>query len=432
MLDGLPEAQDRRARWVLARLGVEIGGEPDDPPETVFAPRWRDMDYPASKFCAMRRAMGPWTIQGNERDPDGVLAITLSDPRSRAMRLRIGFEPEPDGRISSLSLARPIPPGITIRVAGTKDFEQIVCLEQACPIDLGNGRSIETRRANFAAHLRLQGDTRLWVAESDGRIVALQWQTLRKLRLANREMHIGHTQLALVHPSERGAGLNQVFFRWHQEEVQPLLDTFTAHQDAGNAASRSSFGVGDHLNWRRQVQQVAIACDPTAPSVGRAAMPADASQLAALKNAAHAADAMFAPAEASTFEERLNRAPEAYSWKDVLVGRGAFVGVWHSGETTVVRDAAGGAETKTLAAVLDYGFEGEAGLGELVALIHAAGARAARSGATHLSLYTSEGSNAGAALGALSANVDRFMFRTGIPEPPPTERPGLYTDPIYV
>jgi hypothetical protein len=317
-------------------------------------------------------------------------------------------------------------------VADAKDFDQIVQLEQACPIDLGEGRSVQTYRPNFGTHLRLQGDTRLWVAERDGRIVALQWQTLRKLRLDNREMRIGHTQLALVHPNERGAGLNQVFFRWHQEEVQPLLDTFTAHQDAGNAASRSSFGVGDHLNWRRQVQLVAIACDPAAPTVGRPATPADAAHLVALKNSAHAADAMFAQVDASTFNERLNRAPEAHSWKDVLVGRNAFVGVWHSGETTVVRDAGGGAVTRTLATVLDYGFEGDAGFDELVSLVRAAGARAARLGATHLSLYTSQGSNAGAALGALSANVDRFMFRTGIPEPPPTERPGLYTDPIYV
>jgi hypothetical protein len=137
---------------------------------------------------------------------------------------------------------------------------------------------------------------------------------------------------------------------------------------------------------------------------------------------------MFAPVSAHDVVRRLNRAPDQYTWTDLRIGEHACLGVWRSDEETVERWP-GGSLARRQATVLDFGFEAEAGLRELVWLIGAACGALAAQGVTHLLLYTSARSAGAGILSTLGA-CDEVLFRSTLTAP--DDSGGLYTDPLYV
>jgi hypothetical protein len=125
----------------------------------------------------------------------------------------------------------------------------------------------------------------------------------------------------------------------------------------------------------------------------------------------------------------MQRAPELYSWDQVLVGEGAMLGVWPAGiRLTTERD--GQRRLSTRAVVLDHGFAPGAEE-EQVALLRSWASRLVQLGHTEMTLVTSEASPAYRVVEPLAAKRDPFAYRMAVPEPEGTAERGIYVDAIY-
>ena len=183
--------------------------------------------------------------------------------------------------------------------------------------------------------------------------------------------------------------------------------------------------------WRAQPLRVTIPCaKAAAEGTARPARPSDAEYIVDVLNRSHEREELHLPYTASSLQARLERAPDLYSWQDVLIGDGAVLGVWHSPELRVRTDG----ETTTRsrrALVLDYGFlPGSEDAFE--ALVRQAAARSADAGYDHLSIFTSDAARGSARLKALGDRVEGYdviVPFTGEPEGA-AER-GIYVDQVY-
>ena len=79
---------------------------------------------------------------------------------------------------------------------------------------------------------------------------------------------------------------------------------------------------------------------------------------------------------------------------------------------------------------LDYGFDGDAGLRELLPLLRAQASRVQSAGATHLTLYTCPGTPAAELLAPFAEDRAQIAVHTALPEP--ADADGVYTDPLYI
>ena len=147
-------------------------------------------------------------------------------------------------------------------------------------------------------------------------------------------------------------------------------------------------------------------------------------------NACHGREGFFSEYSEESVTRRLERVPTAYSWNDLLVGERAMVGVWMSGEHRRVRHE-GSVRESVRSPVLDYGFDGEAGLEELIGLLGEWCHSARQAGTTHLTLFSSKPSRGWDRLSALADEIESFEFPCFIPAPEDLEQRGLYVDALY-
>lgn len=107
-----------------------------------------------------------------------------------------------------------------------------------------------------------------------------------------------------------------------------------------------------------------------------------------------------------------------------------MLGVWASLYQTT--DSAAGREPKrrTLSVALDYGWEGVAGLQELLLLLGAQASRVQSAGATHLTLYTYPGAPVAQLLSPFAEDRAEIAVHTVLLEP--ADADGVYTDPLYI
>jgi hypothetical protein len=423
-LDHLGLQPDRLARlaWLLQDLGLAISIAPADE-DDIFGAYWH---APGRRGPGSR---GPFAFLSSRLADDGVVECRLQGGSGRPSLLRVRFETGSDGHVQTRSLSREIPAGVTIRRAGPGDFVAITALERDCPVDLGDGRSFSTYRADLGALLKLQGDGPLWVAELDGEIISVRSWAIRELATVNGPIRIGLSQLANVHPKARGLNLFQCFARQDAEEVLPTLDHFMALMDPGNTALWKTFGGPSPNDWPVRVLSLTMPCDGGC-EFGRTAEPRDAARLAEMMNAAHAGASLYAVQNAETIRDRLERAPGAYAWGDVLVSEHAAVGVWMRGDHTCDRSPLGVIE-RTEGTVMDFGYVGEAGLEEFELLLRAQCERAAARGITHLTLFSWTGSPIAKRLVKLFEGADEVVLRCSLPQPTDLASKGVYTDPVY-
>ena len=121
----------------------------------------------------------------------------------------------------------------------------------------------------------------------------------------------------------------------------------------------------------------------------------------------------------------MERAPDLYSWSDVLVDDDAVLGVWN--QRFQVRH--GDHEARVQAVVLDSGFVPGLGEAALERLIRASCRGLVAAGSTHLVVFTSTLSPDRDLVVGLGGNVVEFVHSCRVPEPqPPT---GIRFDPIY-
>jgi len=259
--------------------------------------------------------------------------------------------------------------------------------------------------------------------------VALRGFAVKDFVLHGERRRVAMSQFAVVHPDERGHHFMQVFAGQQREFISPHFDAVLAHFDEGNTAVITALVNSARRSiWSRKVHMLHFACVPSGDA-GRPATSADAPRIASLLNAAHDGKVLFRTQDAASITSKLSVIP-SYGFKDVLLSDRACVGMWLSGEA--IEDTRAGVTTRRkLATVVDYGFDGAAGLEQLKALIDAWRTRCELAGITHLVLYTNEGAREAQSLMAHASHVDTFLMQCSLPEPP-AGGPTVFTDPLFI
>ncbi|MGH7786326.1 MAG: hypothetical protein ACRERC_05630 [Candidatus Binatia bacterium] len=170
-------------------------------------------------------------------------------------------------------------------------------------------------------------------------------------------------------------------------------------------------------------------CAAAGPPAGRAATPEDAARIVALLNATHEREELFIPYTVERLAARLEREPALYGWAHLRLGASAVVGIWPAG-VRLLRETGATREESVRALVLDFGCAPGAE-DELIGLLRAACGPLAKAGFTLLSLFSSPGGPARAALTALAVRVEPYVFNMGLPEPEDIASRGLYVDQLY-
>lgn len=142
--------------------------------------------------------------------------------------------------------------------------------------------------------------------------------------------------------------------------------------------------------------------DPTARCRRRGTVPS-------LVNACDGAEDVLSRDTSARLEARLSRAPDAYPWGDLLLGERAVAGASLAGERRRIESNADVHES-VRGLVLDTGFEGGRGLGELVDLLRQWCAIAAAAGMTYLVLFSYGASPGWEGLSKLAEDVETYEF----------------------
>src|SRR5215472_2291786 len=137
---GAPRAQ--RARWLLALLA---GGIKDARPDEIA--RFLGPIYPGAEGFLRSvghrgRRMGAFDLVDAGCDAEGVLEVGLCDEKGRPWTLRCRIGNTPPYLLDFYSLAKPLPPGLRIRLATEADALALAALERACPIELDDGSRV--------------------------------------------------------------------------------------------------------------------------------------------------------------------------------------------------------------------------------------------------------------------------------------------------
>ena len=189
--------------------------------------------------------------------------------------------------------------------------------------------------------------------------------------------------------------------------------------------------LGTFPTWNLQVFRAELPCVALAGTrFGRVATPDDAEHIAALMNKCHGGEGFFVPYTADTLFERMSRAPNAYSWSNLRITEAAVVGAWLCGERRRVEKDRRVREAKR-GLVLDFAFDGDAGLVDLEHLLRRVCAEAREAGLDQLSVFSSPPSPGAARIQQLAEEVVAYEFAFGEPEPTDLATRGAYVDPIY-
>lgn len=421
MLDqcDLSPAETAALGWALGEMG---SGPAVAPP--AFAPAFTTFRSTSLGRLARSESL---TLAGVARDR-GMVAATLLNTKGQSFELRLRL----DGDLLSLTAFGMLPPdGFKLREAEENDAATIAAIERDSPIQIADGRSFAVYRPRLGDFFRLQ--QRNWKAliEHNGEAVAARVLAARSVKLrGGKELVLATSQTARVLPAMRGFNLMRCFGLWVGVEAIPQCDWIVAYVDPGNQAVNAAFRT-EAQQWRRRVLELTFRCDHIAgPTYGHAASHNDAGRLAALSNLAHGREAIYGELDARTFAMKLDRAPDVYSWGDVLLSEHAMLGVWPSLDKTT--DSADGCEPKrrTMSVALDYGFQAEAGLEDLLRLFRAQASRLLKAGSTHVTLYTHPGSSVSERLSSLAEERGEIAIQTAFPEPADAE--GVFTDPLYL
>jgi hypothetical protein len=224
----------------------------------------------------------------------------------------------------------------------------------------------------------------------------------------------------------RGGGIfsavNQRVFGAHPTQEAAYGHTAVANSDGARLGGPGAWSFGFH---RAVLDAASLAGDPH----GRPATPDDAPAIVEILNTCHGNEEMFVPYTVASLTARLERAPELYTWSDVLVADGAVLGVWRAPLKVTVRQ--GNDVTHAVRAiVIDHGFLPGAE-DDFERLVRAACAALVEDGHTELMLLTSDGSPHDALMRRLTDRLDPFLFRMAVPEPEGAESRGLYIDAVY-
>jgi hypothetical protein len=430
--DALPAEPAAAASWLVAALR----GEADALADRAVEERVEATRRPASSW---RRQIAYWTprlgafrAMGDARLVRDRVELPIETERGRRYTVRCRLT-EDGARVRGFFLARELPPGATLRTATEADLATLVAIEQATGIARGDGSRVTTSRGErFFDWVRLQGDCRVVLVEVDGAPAACDAIAVRLAAYQGRPVRLFYRHHTRVLPGYRRLGLNEAMAGLLNLAALERPDVYGGYVyvDPQNTVIQE---WSPTPAWRLRPFRALLDCRRLGGAdAGRSAIPADATRIAALLNAAHGSEELYLAFDGPLLADRLSRTPERYGFAQLRLGTRAVVGCFDAGESVRVEDAAGAVvSARRRAHVLDYGFEGATGLDELEALLRAECARLAATGTTHLSLFSCDGAPAATRLRALADEVIEVEFQSWIAEPHDLPQRGLFVDPVY-
>lgn len=355
------------------------------------------------------------------------IGVTLDFADDKPMRVTLEIEPAPPHRITWVWWGRAIADEIEIRKADATDSAALNDLEVRAPMTLGTTTLVYDRGEDFLAFSRLMEENVCFVAERDGELLGLACGAAHDCRVggqAYRVMLLHHLRVPVEH---RKGGIFSTLNGYVFASYEGRTDGAYGYTAVDNAEAMRIGGPG---TWRAGVWRAVVPCEPNAgPAHGRPATPDDAGAIVAILNECHDREEMYLPYTVESLTARLERAPELYTWHDLLLGDGAVLGVWPAGMRVVTDDD--GRRTESVRAVtLDHGFVAGAE-GELERLLGATCSTLRDAGHTELMMLTSQGSPNHGLVQRLATTLDPFAFRMAVPEPDGTVDRGVYVDPVY-
>jgi len=427
---GFSRAQ--RVRWLLALLA---GGAPEARPDEtarLLGPYYGSPEGFLRMVEFWSQRMGAFEMAKAGCDAEGALDVGLLDEKRRPWTLRCRIESAAPYRLEFFSIAKPLPPGVRVRLATEADAPALAALERACPIELDDGSRVTmVRGRSVLEQVRMAAWARLWLAEDSGTLVACDANAVHPTRVGGRPVELLYRFHTRVAPSHRRLGLNEAMVALTGEErfrAGIESDGIYVYIDPRNQVIREWSAVNP---WRARPFRALMRCEAIAgQQTGRPATPADAPHIAALLNAGHAREELFVPRDSEELAASLARVPERYGFAQLWLTEDAVVGVWEDGEERIL-ERAGSREESRRATVLDWGFASGGGVGSLEALLRAWCARLAARGVTHLSLFASDPSPAAPLLRSLAESIVEIELQCSLAEPSDSDERGVFVDPVY-
>jgi hypothetical protein len=413
--------------WLIRSIGSRNALDADD--VARYAPRRfrEDRQRLAAVVLGWRGAFGSFVPTECVMDQNRYV-IRGRDAKDRACTLTVAVEIVDPFRFERFMLVRDPPPGYSYREADRSDFDACANVEAQCQTVSEEGTYTLARGPSFRTYIQLQGTTRICVIEHEGQIVGWNAASLRPVSTPE-PLVFGYLAQAYILASHQSSGAYWPASAQNMAWLQEVADKNFWYLNVGNRRSQN-FTQGAQL-WSVPICDISIACSSNKiRSRGRTAKPSDAAYLADLFNAAHLNEEFFDPYTEDSLSKRLTRAPESYGFPNVLVGKKAALGVWMSGEK-VAHTVEGETTHSTVANVLDFGFQGDTGLLELLDLLKTASTMAFEEGMTHLSILCGQSSLAHTALAEMADGIDHYAMASMRAEPPDLGMRGLYADHIY-
>lgn len=368
----------------------------------------------------------PFRVAAVKDDGPYQLTITMDYDDGKPWNATFSVEAEPLHRIIDMSWVRAIPDHVLIREAVPSDGPALNDLESRAPMVLGDVIVTYDRGDDFLAFARLMENNRSWVAEDDGKLLGFAAGCLHSVRIGGQvygAMLLHHVRVPV---EARGGGIfsaiNQRVFAAHPTQQGAYGHTAVANAEGARLGGPGAWSFG----FQRAVLDVASLAGPPH---GRKATPADAPEIVEIINSCHDREEMFLPYTVASLTARLERAPELYTWDNVVMGDGAVLGVWPAGLKVTVQEG-DDCSVGVRAIVIDYGFVADAE-GSFERLVRSECRALLEQGYTELMILTSDGSPNNSLVCSLAGRMDPFMFRMSVPEPDGAEQRGLYIDAVY-
>jgi hypothetical protein len=329
----------------------------------------------------------------------------------------------------------PAPPrGTVVRDAVEADGPALAELERHAPLRLGEGGAVRVtfdRGDDYFASARLMDDVTIYVAEVDGVVAGVYWGAQQPVLVDGADQRLFLEMHVRIDPEVQRGGVFWALCTYGRERYSRSSDSIAFWVSPENLAVRKF--VATVPPWSVQGLRALIPCPSAgadADDVGRRATPDDAAAIAAILDECHRRSELFVPYTPQSLSQRLERDPAQYGWGDVRLGDGAVVAVGRS-TIGVVRDDGDSRTTTRRAMVLDHGLQPGAEA-EYLCLLRWWAARLGREGATHLAVFTSEGSPTHRPVMELASSVEPFdLWTFEIPEPPGAADHGVYVDPVH-
>ena len=364
----------------------------------------------------------PFAVEATS-STDHAIVVKLDHGDDRPSAVTIHVSEQPPHRITWVWFGRAMPAGATVREATPSDAAALNDLEIRAPMTLGDGTTITLDRgSDFLAFGRLMDENVTFVAERDGDLLGMACGAAHPTRIGGRDLRVMLLHRIRVPTEHRRGGVfstlnGYVFGRYDGRTDAPYGYTFVENPEAVR--------IGGPDAWSLPVFRAVIDCATVAAAgYGRRATPDDAAHIVDVLNC-HEREENFLPYTVDSLTARLERAPDLYSWDDVLVADDAVLGVWPSGLGVTTND-----ERVTRAVVLDHGLLPGAE-DSFERLVRAACVDLLERDHQEVTTILSEPAPGWPVVSKLADHIDHYLFRMGVPEPEGTAERGIYVDAVY-